>query len=228
MCGRYASKSSAEDLAERFHATGKLPRLNPSWNIVPSQEAPVIRCHPQTGERHLDLLQWGLLPHWTKDRKSARRPINARAETVVTSGFFRDAFAARRAIVPADAFYEWKREGAQGQTAQKQPFAAARADGDILAMAGLWEGWRGPDGEIVRSFVIVTTPANAEMAGIHDRMPAILDPADWETWLAAEPDAASALLRPAEDGTLRLWPVSRRVNAPTANGPELLAPLASA
>ncbi len=223
MCGRYASKNSAEDLAERFHATGRLPRLSPSWNIAPSQEAPVIRRHPQTGERRLDLLRWGLLPHWTKDPKSARRPINARAETIASSTFFRDAFAARRAIVPADAFYEWKREGDQ-----KQPFAAARADGDILAMAGLWEGWRGPEGEIVRSFVIVTTPANAEMAEVHDRMPAILEPADWEAWLEGDPEAASALLRPAPAATLRLWPVSRRVNAPTANGPELLAPLASA
>ncbi len=223
MCGRYASKNSAEDLAERFHATGRLPRLSPSWNIAPSQEAPVIRRHPQTGERRLDLLRWGLLPHWTKDPKSARRPINARAETIASSTFFRDAFAARRAIVPADAFYEWKREGDQ-----KQPFAAARADGDILAMAGLWEGWRGPEGEIVRSFVIVTTPANAEMAEVHDRMPAILEPADWEAWLEGDPEAASALLRPAPAATLRLWPVSRRVNAPTANGPELLVPLASA
>lgn len=223
MCGRYASKNSAEDLAERFHATGRLPRLSPSWNIAPSQEAPVIRRHPQTGERRLDLLRWGLLPHWTKDPKSARRPINARAETIASSTFFRDAFAARRAIVPADAFYEWKREGDQ-----KQPFAAARADGDILAMAGLWEGWRGPEGEIVRSFVIVTTPANAEMAEVHDRMPAILEPADWKAWLEGDPEAASALLRPAPAATLRLWPVSRRVNAPTANGPELLAPLASA
>ena len=222
MCGRYASKNSAEDLAERFHVTGRLPRLSPSWNIAPSQEAPVIRRHPQTGERHLDLLQWGLLPHWTKDPGSARRPINARAETIASSAFFRDAFAARRALVPADAFYEWKREGDH-----KQPFAAARADGDILAMAGLWEGWSGPGGEIVRSFAIVTTPANAEMAEVHDRMPAILEPADWETWLEGNDEAASALLRPAPAATLRLWPVSRRVNAPTANGPELLAPLAS-
>ena len=222
MCGRYASKNSAEDLAERFHVTGRLPRLSPSWNIAPSQEAPVIRRHPQTGQRHLDLLQWGLLPHWTKDPGSARRPINARAETIASSAFFRDAFAARRALVPADAFYEWKREGDH-----KQPFAAARADGDILAMAGLWEGWSGPGGEIVRSFAIVTTPANAEMAEVHDRMPAILEPADWETWLEGNGEAASALLRPAPAATLRLWPVSRRVNAPTANGPELLAPLAS-
>ncbi|MDE2333107.1 MAG: SOS response-associated peptidase [Rhodospirillales bacterium] len=221
MCGRYASQTPAAAIAERFGVGGAPPALAPSWNVAPGQEAPVIRRHPGTGMRHLDLLRWGLVPHWTRDLQGARRPINARAETVAASAFFRDAFAARRAIVPADAFYEWRREGKA-----KQPFAAARADGDLLAMAGLWEGWRGPDGAVLRSFVILTTDANAEMRPVHDRMPVILEPAAWDTWLGGPAAALAALLHPAPAGTLRLWPVSRRVNAPTANDPELLAPLA--
>ena len=221
MCGRYASKTPADAITARFVVGGGLPPLAPSWNIAPGQEAPVIRRHPQTGARHLDLLRWGLVPHWTRDLKGARRPINARAETAAGSAFFRDAFAARRAIVPADAFYEWQRDGGA-----RQPFAAARADGDLLAMAGLWEGWRGPDGTVLRSFAILTTDANAEMRPVHGRMPVILEPATWDTWLAGRPQTAAALLRPAPAGTLRLWPVSRRVNAPVVNGPELLAPLA--
>jgi putative SOS response-associated peptidase YedK len=220
MCGRYASRESAADLALRFRIHGPLPDVAPSWNIAPSQDAPVIRRHPATGVHHLDLLNWGLLPHWTKDRKSARRPINARAETLATSAFFRGAFAARRAIVPADAFYEWQRSGTH-----KQPYAIARNDRDILAMAGIWEGWRSPDGGTVRSFAIVTTSANTEMAPIHDRMPVILAPAEWDIWLDGPPDQAVSLLRPAPAATLRLWPISTRVNKPSENDPELLEPL---
>jgi putative SOS response-associated peptidase YedK len=119
-----------------------------------------------------------LVPHFTKDLKTARRPINARAETVASSGMFRGALAARRCLVPADAFYEWKAV-ADG----KQPYAIARADGSPLAFARLWEGWRSPDGETLRTFTIITTSANAEMAQLHDRMPVALEPIDWPHWL---------------------------------------------
>ena len=149
-----------------------------------------------------------------------RRPINARAETVPTSRMFGAAFAKRRAIVPADAFYEWQKEG-DG----KQPFAIAREDGQSLALAGLWEGFRWPDGTILRSFAIITTDANAEVAPIHDRMPVILEPADWPTWLGEVAGDPVALLRPAPDGILRTWPVSRAVNQPRNNAPELLCPV---
>jgi hypothetical protein len=107
----------------------------------------VVRRHPQTGERHLDVLRWGLLPHFTKDPEHARRPINARAETVTTSGMFRDAFAQRRCLVPASAFYEWR----PVRGGPKQPYAIVRADGMPMAFAGLWEGWRGREGQIERT-----------------------------------------------------------------------------
>lgn len=221
MCGRYTQTSNPHAIAERFGIDTDLPTWQPSWNVAPSQEAPVVRLHPQTRARHLDLLRWGLLPHGAGPKSP--RPINARAETLANSPFFRGAFASRRAVVPADAFYEWRREGKS-----RQPHAIARADGAPLAFAGLWEGWRGPDGTVVRSFAIVTTAANAEMAAIHDRMPLILEADTWPVWLQADPGDAARLLHPPRDFLLRLWPVSPRVNAAAANGPDLLAPFAAA
>ena len=108
MCVRYASFLPAEAVARLFRIVNPLPNLPPTWNMAPTQDAMVVRRHPESGERHLDLLKWGLLPFFTKDPVHAKRPINARAETVMTSGMFRSAFARRRCIVPADAFYEWK------------------------------------------------------------------------------------------------------------------------
>ena len=200
-----------------FRTVNPLSNLEPSWNVAPTQLAPVVRRHPETGERHLDLLQWGLLPYFTKDPVHARRPINARAETVATSGMFRRAFELRRAIVPADVFYEWM-VVANG----KQPYAIDRQDQQPMAFAGLWEGFRWPDGTVTRSFAIITAAANAEIAELHDRMPVILEPADWPVWLGEAEGDPGSLLHPSPDGTLRTWPVDRRVNSPRNNGPELL------
>jgi putative SOS response-associated peptidase YedK len=169
MCGRYASYLPHSEIAALFRTQGELPNLAPSWNVAPTQGAPVIRRHPETGERRLDLLHWGLVPHFTKDLKAARRPINARSETAATSGMFRGALASRRCLVPADAFYEWK-----AMPDGKQPYAIARTDGTPLAFAGLWEGWRSPDGEALRTYAILTTSTNADMAVLHDRMPVVL------------------------------------------------------
>ena len=135
MCGRYASYLPPEAIARLFGTVNPLPDTVPTWNLAPGQDALVVRRHPETGARHLDLLRWGLVPHFTKDLAHARRPINARAESVATSGIFRGAFASRRCLVPAMAFYEWKRV-----TGGKQPYAVARADGQPMAFAGLWEG----------------------------------------------------------------------------------------
>jgi putative SOS response-associated peptidase YedK len=220
MCGRYASFLPAAAIARLFRTVNPLPNVAPSWNIAPTQDAMVVRRHPDTGERHLDLLKWGLLPSFTKDPVHARRPINARAETVATSGMFRSAFARRRCLVPADAFYEWKVvEGG------KQPYAIARADGQPLAFAGLWEGFKWPDGTVARTFTIITTNANATMADIHDRMPVILEQNDWPAWLGEVENDPAMLLRPAGDDVLKIWPVSRAVNSPRNNGAELLEPV---
>jgi putative SOS response-associated peptidase YedK len=143
MCGRFSSDLPPELIARVFQTMNELPNVPANYNLAPTQLAPVVRRHPETGARHLDLLRWGLLPHFATDPKR-QRPINARAETVTTSSMFRQAFAKRRALVPAGAFYEWRK----GPGGAKQPFAVARADGAPLALAGLWEGWRAPDGEV--------------------------------------------------------------------------------
>ncbi|HET6234386.1 MAG TPA: SOS response-associated peptidase [Acetobacteraceae bacterium] len=128
MCGHYASAQPPEFIARLFRTVNALPNAAPSWNIAPSQSAMVVRRHPATGERHLDLLQWGLVPHWTKDPPKTKHPVNARAEAGATSGMFRGAFAQLRCLVSADAFYEWKVP--EGST---QPYAIARHDGQPMA-----------------------------------------------------------------------------------------------
>ena len=217
MCGRYASTLPPDAIRDLFKTQNAPINLPPSWNVAPTQQAMVVRRNPNRGERSLDLLQWGLIPHFTKDLKAARKPINARSETAATSGMFRDALAARRCLVPADAFYEWR-----AMPDGKQPYAIARWDGAPLAFAGLWEGWRSPDGEVVRTFVILTTAANVTMATLHERMPVILEEPDWSTWLGEADGNAAALLRPAADDVLRMWAVSRAVNNVRNNAAELL------
>jgi putative SOS response-associated peptidase YedK len=219
MCGRYASFLPPEAIARLFGAVNALPNLGPSWNLAPTQPALVIRRHSKTGERHLDVLTWGFLPYWTKDLNKARKPINAKAETVATSGMFGDAFARRRCLVPAAAFYEWQQIAG---TRQKQPFAIARQDDKPMALAGIWEGWRGPGDEVVRSFAIITTHTNEKLRPLHDRMPVVLEEADWPVWLGERQGDPSAQLRPG--GGRRAVPlaVSPAVNSPANNEPTLL------
>src|SRR4028119_1571424 len=139
MCRRYVQTMPAEVLPQVFRTAGALPNLAPSWNIAPTQSAPVVRRHPETGERHLDPLRWGLRPRWAKVEKGAREPINARAETVATNGMFRDAYAKRRCLVPAVAFYEWKVLDGGG----KQPTGIAPASEEAQAVGGLRGEWGG-------------------------------------------------------------------------------------
>ncbi len=218
MCGRYASSVSVDEIRALFRTTNAPINHAPSWNVAPTQAAMVVRRHPETGERHLDRLQWGLVPHFHKGELSAaRKPINARSETVASSGLFRGALAVRRCLVPADAFYEWRTT-----PAGKQPYAIARQDRTPLAFAGLWEGWRSALGETLRTFTILTTAANGAMSALHDRMPVILEQRHWPAWLGETSDNAHALMRPAVEDILRVWPVSRAVNNVRNNGPELL------
>lgn len=212
-------RSRRRAIARLFATVNPHPNTAATWNLAPSQDAPAVRRHPELGERHLDLLKWGLLPSWTMDPAKAPRPINARAETVATSGMFKGAFASRRCIVPATAFYEWRKTGRP-----KQPFAFARQDGQPIALAALWEGFRAPSGEVMRTFAIVTTSANGLMRPIHDRMPVVLEPEDWPVWLGEQEGDAASLLRPAGDDVLTAWPVSPRVNTPKNDTADLLDP----
>ncbi len=217
MCGRFASQIPPDATRAIFQTLNPVPNIAPTWNLAPTQPAMVVRRHPDSGERRLDLLRWGLIPHFTKDLKAARKPINARSETAATSGMFRGALAQRRCLVPASAFYEWK-----AMADGKQPYAIARTDGEPLAFAGLWEGWRAPDGEVVRTFAILTCAANDTMQQLHERMPVILEPADWPAWLGEAEGDPTSLLRSAANDVLKLWPVSRAVNSVRNNSADLL------
>ncbi len=221
MCGRYFQQRGPASVARYFETVNPLPNLAPSWNRAPTQEALAVRRHPETGARHLDPLRWGLVPRWAKDPAVGSRMINARGESLAEKPAFRDAFAKRRCIVTADGFYEWRTEGKA-----KQPFAVAMADGAPMPLAGLWEGWRAPDGSILRTCTIVTTAANERLRAIHGRMPVILPREAWPAWLGeapAGPEDLLALLRPCAAEALAVWPVSSRVNRVAENDAGLLA-----
>lgn len=222
MCGRYAAFLPGDALAALFQLAGPLPNWAPTWNMAPTRSAPVVRLHPTARDRRLDLLRWGLVPHWATDAKATRQPINARAETLTASPMFRDAFARRRCLVPADAFYEWETPSPATGGA-KQPWAIARADGAPLVFGGLWEGWRSPDGEIVRSFTVVTTPACPALRPLHERMPLILEPPDWPLWLGELAGNPALLLQPST-ADIRRWPVTTAVNNVRNDSAALLEP----
>jgi putative SOS response-associated peptidase YedK len=216
MCGRYASFLPAEALARLFETVNPLPNLEPTWNMAPTRDAPVVRLS-RGGERHLDTLRWGLVPYFTKDLKKARKPINGRSETIAKSGMFREAFAHRRCLVPAPVYYEW-RDDPDG----KVPFAVARVDGEPVAFAGIWDTWRTTDGQRLQTFATITTDANKLLAQIQDRMPVIIERVDWPLWLGEADGDVAALLRPPAEDVLRFWPVDKKVGNVRNNGPELI------
>jgi len=222
MCGRVRQHRPPGEFADWSEARViPLPNRPPTWNLAPTQDALVVRRHPETGERRLDTLRWGLVPRWAKDTKGAARLINARSETVATAPAFRDAFRKRRVIVPADGYYEW-RAGPDG----KQPYTVAMRDGTPMGLAGLWDAWRGPGGEVLRTFTILTGAPNAKLAALHDRMPVILPRDAWPAWLGevpAEADGLLALLRPCPSEWLAAWPVSRRVGKVSEDDAALIA-----
>jgi putative SOS response-associated peptidase YedK len=164
-------------------------------------------------------LKWGLIPHWCQDPSGGRRPINARAENVPKLPMFREAYSLRRCVVPVDGFFEWR--AVKGGRA-KQPYAIAMKDGSPFGLAGLWENWRDPKtGDWERTFVIITVPSNELVRQIHDRMPAILEPASYDRWLGLELDPHDLLITyPSEPMTM--WPISTRVNKPENDDPSLL------
>jgi len=228
MCGRARISSDVSEIKLVFSIPPERPAPNfaANWNAAPTDMLPVVRWDAAAGLRSLDLLRWGLVPYWAKEVKIGYTTINARAETVAGMPAFREPFRRRRCLVPFDSFYEWRK--IDGGT---QPYAVARADGRIMAVAGLWDNWRSPQGERVRSFTVVTTAANAFMAPLHDRMPVILEAPDWPAWLGEESAEAArlrALMAPAAEDALRMWPVDRRVGNVRNNDPSLIEPVVAA
>jgi putative SOS response-associated peptidase YedK len=224
VCGRITQKSDPKTLALKITTLIEplvgVGSVLPRFNGAPGQQHWVIRQHPRTGERHLDRLWWGLIPNYIKEASPRLKPINATAERVVSAPMFRAAFARRRALVPVDSFFEWAKTHGKGP---KQAYAIGMETGAPFALAGLWESWQHPEtGEIIRSFCIITTTANALIAPIHDRMPVIVPPEAFDRWLSpVEPDPRD-LLVPFPADLMRLWPVSARVNSAANDDPGLL------
>lgn len=220
MCGRYSLTKPPEAMRRLFQFRRALRNLPPRYNIAPTQDAPVVRLSAD-GERELAMLRWGLVPSWSQDPKSGYSTINARAETVAEKPAFRSAFKSRRCLVPADGFYEW-----QKVDTRKQPYRIAMKDDGLFAFAGLWERWE--KGETIESFTIIVTQANDLLKPIHDRMPVILDPLDYEPWLdtGTSPAAAQKLLRPFPSDAMRAYPVSTRVNSPRNDDASVIEALA--
>lgn len=217
MCGRYLLTTPVDALSQLFRFAER-PNLGPRYNVAPTQDVPIVRRTRAGDGRELLLVRWGLVPYWADDVKIGNRLINARAETLERTPAFREAFQRRRCLVPADGFFEWHKAGKA-----RQPLLIRRRDQAPFAFAGLWERWRQPDGQILRSCTIVTCPANALVAPIHDRMPVILDPGDFERWL--DPEAGGAeLLRPCPADWLEAYEVNPRVNSPANDDPDCIAP----
>jgi len=224
MCGRFARRSTQEVLADWFGVELEdMPWFAPSYNVAPQSVQPVVRLNRDSGQREFSLLRWGLVPFWAKDAKFGYSTINARAEEVLSKPAYREAMKKRRCLVPADAFYEWQRIDKK----TKHPFAFALKSGEPYAMAGLWEHWQPKVGAALETFTILTTDPNALMEPVHNRMPVILEPHDYNRWLVPGDTAQPPvdLLRPFPAEKMRAWPVSDRVGNVRNNDPQLVKEL---
>ncbi len=220
MCGRFALVATGEEVAEHYQLP-EVPFVVPRYNIAPTQPVAAVRLNP-AGEREFTFFQWGLIPSWAKDPSMGSRMINARAETAAEKPAFRAAFKRRRCLLPATGFYEWC-----AVDGRKQPMYIHGAEGGIVSLAGLWEVWSSPDGGLLETCTILTTTPNTLMEPIHNRMPVILEPADYSTWLAPDtpPGRLQHLLRPFVDGHLAAYAVSTAVNKPQNDTPDIIVPL---
>lgn len=232
MCGRFVSTATPSQLADYLRADDvRTEALDPSWNVAPTDAVYAV-AERRSGEtedestRLLGSYKWGLVPFWAKDAKVGARMINARAETLEAK--FRRTFERRRCLVPADGFYEWEKL----DDGKKQPWFIHRADGAPMVFAGLWEVWK-PEGasdedEPLRTCSIITTSANALLERIHDRMPAVISPRDWDLWLdrsITDPAAVRHLLAPADPRQFEMFEVSTAVNSVRNNSGDLVTPI---
>jgi putative SOS response-associated peptidase YedK len=223
MCGRYYRRSDKQRIAEAFEV-GVPPSFEilPDYNVAPSSMQPVVVEERDSGERALRAMRWGLVPYWCDDPKTlGMSTINAKAESLLEKPIWRVPFTKSRCLVPADGFYEWQKLGGKS----KQPWAFALKGGEPLAFAGLWERWKAPDHKSeMDTYSIITTEANELTSAMHDRMPVILMPRDYERWLGRDDSGRPPvdLLRPYESGLMRAWRIGTAVGNVRNNGPELL------
>ena len=214
MCGRYRL-TRAERLAQRFDAE-LTEELHSRYNIAPTQPVPVIRAI--ASRRAIASMRWGLIPNWAKNASMAQ--INARSETLLEKPAFKENFERRRCLIPADGFYEWKRDGRS-----KQPFHFGMKDDSLFAFAGIWDRWRSPQGQAIESCAILTTVPNELLRDVHDRMPLILRPENYGEWLVAPASDCGGLrdlLQPFDAAMMKRFPVSSAVNDPQIDTPECI------
>jgi len=220
MCGRYTLARSQQELSERYGIQQLFIDVVARYNIAPTQKVPVVLN--LNGEIALDAYQWGLIPSWTKDLKSAKLLINARAETLMEKPSFKTALLKRRCLVPADGFYEWKKAGAL-----KTPMFIHQTDNELFSFAGIWDEWKNSEGVPVRTFSIITTEANESMAPVHDRMPVILPREAEAKWLdpkLTDPGQLMPFLRPCPSNLISMYEVSPEVNSVKTDSAKLIEP----
>ena len=224
MCSRYSLTSPHEAVRAYFRYANEAP-FPPRYNIAPSQPVAIVRTG-SNGTRELALVRWGLIPGWVKDPREFKMLINARGETAADKPSFRAAMRHRRCLVPADGFYEWT-----GSPGSKRPHLIRPRQEGPMAMAGIFEHWQGADGSEIETLAILTVAANRTMSVLHDRMPAILAPEHFDVWLDCKPGTAEViegLLAPASEDLLEIVEVSRKLNNPRNEGPEVQEPAATA
>ena len=222
MCGRYRLTRSQKQLMDSFDAYGEFEVL-PRYNIAPSQPVVTIRQDSHEPVRRFSTMRWGLVPSWAKDPSVGYKTINARSETVASTASFREPFKSQRCLIPANGFYEWKKDGKT-----KQPYCFEVNNGELFAFAGLWDRWRSPQGEVIESCTILTTTPNSLLSDIHDRMPVILSPDNYDLWLDPgfrDTASVAAMLKPFDSSMMRRYPVSNRVNQVQNDDAECAKPL---
>lgn len=218
MCGRYVSRDQAA-IEAYFNLSPHQFQITDRYNVAPSTTVPVVR--KIDGGRVMHGMHWGLIPRWSKSKKLRYKTFNARAETVATSSAFGPVYRVRRCLIPASGFYEWQRA-----VDPKIPHYIHKRDDEPMAFAGLWETWKGEDDDTLESCTIVTTEANEMMGELHNRMPVILDPEDFDWWLTGKTEEVGQLLAPCPSEALNVYPISRQVNNPRNEGLELLESVA--
>jgi len=220
MCGRYRLTAKERYLAEHFGVDDEI-EWEPRYNIAPTQPVVVIRQDRDQPKRTFSLMRWGLIPYWSKDISIGNKTINAMSETVAEKPAFREAIRKRRCLVPADGFFEWKKLSSK----RKQPYNIGMLDDSLFAFASIWDRWRSGSGEVIESCSILTTDANSLTRDIHDRMPAILEPGDYDLWLdpgITDPEQLQHLLRPFDPRRMKKYPLSPKVSNVNIDGPECI------
>jgi putative SOS response-associated peptidase YedK len=224
MCGRFNLFATADQIMAEFGLPDAPQPIAPRYNIAPTQPVAIVRTHPHRPQRELTYAHWGLIPSWARDIKMASRMINARSETAAEKPAYRAAFKRRRCLVPATGFYEW-----QKTSSGKQPIHFQVDDGGLFALAGLWEYWSGADGSEIESCTIMTTEPNELVRPIHNRMPVIVSPQDYELWL--DPDAplpaVQSILGPFSAELMTATPISTRVNSPRYDDATIIQPVSA-